>query len=82
MSMACDSEVVSREFEPSKAPVVSFSKEIYPCCLVLVGTRNLLQHNCFFHTQTCKLVAINTEPCPLCGVFHGQTNSVSSTSYK
>jgi len=40
VSMACDSEVVSREFESSKAPVVTFSKEIYPYCLVLVGTRN------------------------------------------
>jgi len=25
---------------PSKAPVVSLSKKIYPYCLVLVGSRN------------------------------------------
>ena len=25
---------------PSKAPVVSLSKKLYPCCLVLVGSRN------------------------------------------
>ena len=25
---------------PSKAPVVSLSKKLYPCCLVLVSSRN------------------------------------------
>jgi len=28
------------ERAPSKAPVVSLSEELYPCCLVLVGSGN------------------------------------------
>ena len=36
-----DSLCGGRGFEPqAKAPVVSLSKKLYPCCFVLVGSRN------------------------------------------
>ena len=41
----------------SEALVVSLSKRFYPQCLVLVGSRNGLEHdlhkqNCLFHNHT------------------------------
>ena len=36
--MTCNGSVVGSN--PSKAPVVSWSKKLYPLCLVLVGSRN------------------------------------------